>query len=194
MSESGGWPGASPLLSGLFGSLQQAAINRLPTADLWRQLRIDAGTWAWQTAGKGDLPDNATLESQGADILRAQGVGVREVNAYRAVASEWRSAKENLHSTSPEDQLTGREIFQPPWAQTVTGPVEDRYRVRVQWEVSPESGDAFTTWGSYELSSPLTSLSDLLDQAGQLVGKKPTSGIPLGAVVTGAADYELEQI
>lgn len=194
MAEHGGWPHASPLLSGLFGSLQQAAINRASTAETWRQLRLSAGEWAWQTSGQTERPDDATLEANGQAILRAQGVGIQEVNAYRKVANEWRSAKEQLHGTSPDDQLTAREIFQPPWSQTANAPVPDRYRVRVQWEVSPQSGDAFTTWGSYELDSPLTSLSDLLDQAGQLVGKKPTSGIPLGAVVKGASDYELEQI
>jgi len=190
----GGWPYASPLLSGLFGSLQQAAINRLSTAATWAQLRLDTGSWAWQASGQGELPSNDELIAQGQQILSAQGVGIQQVNAYRAIANQWRTAKQNLAALDPADQITGSAIFVPPWAQTTSGNVPSRYRLRVQWEVEPSSGDAFTTWGSYEVSSPLTSLQDLLDQAGGLVGRKPTSNIPLGATVSSAVDYELEQI
>lgn len=184
----------NPLLSSLFGSLQSAATNHLPTADVWASLRRAAGTWAWNTAGKGELPDNATLEANGAQILSQRGVGIQEVNRYRALANEWRSAKESLHRIGREDQIRAEGVFQPPWAQTTSSAVPSRYRVRVQWEVEPLEGDPFRMWGAYETSSPLTSLQDLLDQAGALVGKKPTSDLPLGAKVTGAADYELEQI
>lgn len=194
MAEDGGWPSANPLLSGLFGSLQQSVLARASTAEVWSGLRTAAATWAWQTSGQGELPDQATLEAQGADILRAQGVGIQEVNAYRSVANQWRTAKENLQGLDAGEQITGQAIFTPPWAQTSEAATLPRYRVRVNWEVSPSQGDAFTTWGSYETSDVLTSLSDLLDQAGQLAGKKPTSGIPLGAMVTGVRDYELEQI
>ena len=194
MAGEGGWPNASPLLSGIFGSLQQAAINRLSTADTWAQLRLDAGSWAWASSGKGPPPPDSELIESGQQILAAQGVGIQQVNTYRAVANQWRTAKENLAGMDPADQLQGQAIFVPPWAQTTSGAVPSRYRVRVMWEVEPTSGDAFTTWKSYEVSSPLTSLQDLLDQAGALVGQKPTSDIPLGAQVTGAADYELEQI
>lgn len=194
MADAGGWPNASPLLSGLFGSLQQAAVNRLSTADTWAQLRLDTGSWAQQMSGQGEAPSDAELIAQGQQILSAQGVGIQQVNAYRSIANQWRSAKENLAAMDPADQIQGQSVFVPPWAQTTSGAVPSRYRVRVEWEVEPTVGDAFTTWGSYEVSSPLTSLQDLLDQAGALVGKKPTSNVPLGARVTGASDYELEQI
>lgn len=194
MAESGGWPNASPLLSGLFGSLQQAAVNHLSTADTWAQLRLDTGSWAQQMSGTGEDLSDAELIAKGQQILSAQGVGIQQVNTYRALANQWRSAKENLLAMDPADQIRGQSIFVPPWAQTTSSAVPSRYRVRVQWEVEPTVGDSFTTWGSYEVSSPLTSLEDLLDQAGALVGKKPTSNVPLGATVTRAADYELEQI
>lgn len=194
MAEPGGWPGASPLLSGLWGSLQQAAVNRLNTADTWAQLRLDAGSWAFQMSGQGEPPSDAELIKSGQQILAAQGVGIQQVNTYRALANQWRTAKENLAAMDPADQIRGQDIFVPPWAQTTSGAVPSRYRVRVQWEVQPTSGEAFTTWGSYETSSPLASLEDVLAQAGALVGKKPTSNVPLGAEVTGATGYELEQI
>lgn len=190
-----GW-GASenPLLSGLFGVLQAGASARQSTADVWSSLRVNAATWAWKNQGLGELPARDVLEANGQEILRNAGVGIREVNAYRAIANQWRTAKENLHQAGDADQITARDIFQPPWSQTAQAGVPERYSVRVQWEVTPTEGDAFTTWGTYEMESPLTSLQDILDQAGQLVGQKPTSDMPPGALVTGVADYQLEQI
>jgi len=186
--------GESPLLSGLFGAFQSAAGQRQDTASLWSTLRVNAATWEWQSQGLGELPSDQELEARGAQILHEQGVGIQQVNAYRALANQWRSAKQNLADAGESDQIMADQIFRPPWAQTTAGGVPDRYRVRVQWQVEPVEGDAFTTWGSYEIDSPLTSLSDILDQAGGLVGNKPTSDIPAGAQVTGATDFELEQI
>lgn len=194
MASEGGWLNASPLLSGLFGSLQQAAVNHLPTQDLWTQLRVNAATWQWQTTGQGELPSQEVLEQQGRSILSEQGVGIQQVNTYRALANQWASAKDALHAGDPASQVNGEQIFTPPWAQTTSDAVPSRYRVRVNWEVTPTSGDPYSTWGAYEASDPLTSIQDVLDQAGSLVGKKPTSNVPLGSQVTGVSDYELEQI
>lgn len=190
-----GWgAGENPLLSGLFGAFQTASAARQSTADLWTTLRVNAATWAWQAQGGGELPNMADLENTGRGILSAQGVGIRQVNAYRAIANQWRTAKSNLHQLDFTDQIGSKHIFTPPWAQTAQQGVPDRYRARVEWEITPIEGDTFTTWGSYEVDSPLTSLQDIFDQAGALVGKKPTSDIPVGATVSDVTDYELEQI
>lgn len=194
MASEGGWLNASPLLSGLFGSLQQAAQAHMTTTALWQTLRVQAGTWAWQSTGQGELPSQEVLEENGRSILSQQGVGIQQVNTYRALANQWANAKASLSEANPADQLRGDQIFVPPWAQTTGDAVPSRYRVRVNWEVTPEGGDPFNTWGTYETSDPLTSLQDVLDQAGSLVGKKPTSNVPLGAQVTGVSDYELEQV
>lgn len=194
MAGEGGWLNASPLLSGLFGSLQQAAQAHQTTQDLWTNLRVQAATWQWQSTGQGELPSQAVLEEQGRSILSEQGVGIQQVNTYRALANQWANAKANLGAANPADQIRGGSIFVPPWAQTTGDAVPSRYRVRVQWEVTPEGGDPFNTWGTYETGDPLTSLQDVLDRAGSLVGKKPTSNVPLGAQVSGVSDYELEQI
>lgn len=194
MASQGGWPGANPLLSGLFGGFQELSASRANTQDTWTQMRINAATWEWQSTGQGELPDNATLEARGADILSQQGVNAINFGQYRGIANNWRSAKDNLHDTDPADQIRGTSIFTPPWAQTTSDAVPSRYRARVQWEVTPTSGDPYSTWGTYETTDPLTSIQDVLDRAGSLAGKKPTSNVPLGAQVSGVSDYELEQI
>lgn len=187
-------PLSSPLLRGLFGAFQSSAAAGQSTAEVWRQLRVAAGAQAFRIAGRGEQPPDSVLEASGQKILQAQGVSVQDVNQFRAVAGQWRAAKQNLLAATRDEQLTAGGIFAPPWARTTQLGVDARYRVRVQWEVQPLSGDPFRTWGTYEVSSPLTSLGDLLDQAGALVGRKPGSDIPLGATVNGAVDYELSQI
>lgn len=187
-------PRDNPLLSGLFGVLQSAASARQDTASTWQALRQAAGTWAWQSQGLGELPDMATLEANGAQILRDRGVGIQEVNTYRQLAGQWRTAHENLRGVEGNEQISASEIFRPPWSQTADSAAPARYRIRVQWEVTPQTGEPFNMWASYELDSPLTSLDDLLAQAGQLSGRKPTSALPLGASFTGVTDYDLEQI
>lgn len=187
-------PLSSPLLRGLFGAFQSSAAAGQSTAEVWRQLRVAAGAQAFRIAGRGEQPPDSVLEASGQKILQAQGVSVQDVNQFRAIAGQWRAAKQNLLAATRDEQLTAGGIFTPPWAHTTQLGVDARYRVRVQWEVQPLSGDPFRTWGTYEVSSPLTSLGDLLDQAGALVGRKPGSDIPLGATVNGAVDYELSQI
>lgn len=188
------WPNNSPLLSGLFGVLQSTSAAFTDTAGTWSALRQAAGAWQWQSQGLGPLPDGDVLESNGQEILRSQGVGIQQVNTYRAIANSWRSAKANLHAQDLDEQIRATSIFQPPWAQTAATGVPSRYRARIEWEVTPQDGDPFFTWGTYELDSPITTMNDVLAQANGLVARKPTSNMPLGAQVTDVNDYEIEQI
>lgn len=194
MSGPGDWPGSNDLLSGLFGAFQAGAAGKLDTASVWQQLRITAGQIQYQASGSFEPITQAQLEANGAEILRQQGVGIQQVNTYRALAGQWLGAKQNLHASDEVSQVTSGEIFRPPWAQTADPAVPDRYRVRVNWQVTPAAGDVFTSWASYELTAPVTSIADALEQAGQLVAKQPTSEMPPGAAVTGVEDYEIEQV
>lgn len=188
----GAWE--NPLLSGSFGVFQSEAAARASTQDIWRSLRVNAATWQWQAQGGGELPPPSVLEEQGRRILSEQGVTIQHVNQYRRVAGEWRQARERLDRLGESEQITAGEIWQPPWAQTTGAQAPSRYRVRVQWQIEHPSGELRTMWGSYELESPLTSMSDVVDQARGLAGKKPTSDMPLGSKITDVVDYELEQV
>lgn len=187
-------PYDNPLLSGSFGVLQSEAASRATTQDIWQALRINAATWQWQAQGGGPLPSAAELEAQGREILSQQGVTIQHVNAYRQIAGQWRTARENLQRAGADQQITASEIWQPPWAQTTGAADTPRYRVRVQWQITAPSGEMSTVWGSYEIGQPITSMNDVIDQARGLAGKKPTSDIPLGSKITDVNDYELEQI
>lgn len=184
----------NPLLNGSFGVFQSAAGQATDTAGVWKALRVNAATWQYQSQGGGELPPIEELEAQGAQILSRAGVGIQQVNAYRNLAGQWASAKRNLQTSSDSDQVMRSAIFQPPWATTNQSGVTPRYRIKVQWQVETNAGDVLSTWGTYELDSPLTSIGDALAQASQMVGKKPTSDTPIGASVTDINDYEIEQI
>lgn len=187
-------PNSSPLLSGLFGAFQGVAAGFGDTQTLWQALRVNAALWQFQAQGGGELPPVDELESAGAQILSEQGVGIENVNTYRQIAGQWRSAKANLMAANEQAQITSNMIFTPPWATTTDASVPSRYRIRVQWQWETPEGEAGSSWGTYELNTPLTNISDALEQASQLVSQKPTSDTPLGALVTQATDYEIEQV
>lgn len=194
MASQSSWPGSNSLLSGLFGSLQQAARDHLPTADVWQSLRVAAGTWQNQAAGEpADLtPDQ--LAASGREILAQAGVGIKNVNTYRGIAGEWNRAKEALHAADLDDQITASHVFVPPWATTTGDEQLSRYRLRIEWEITPEIGDSFTKWHSYELTAPLGSIGDALDQAGAKIAGDKYLSLLAGDSEPTINDYEIEQI
>ena len=194
MPPTGDWAGQNSLLSGLFGVLQQAATNRLDTATVWDQLRINAAQWEQQITGQTSGSSDADLAQRGAEILKQSGVGIAQVNAYRAVAGQWLSAKQTVQSEGGDQQLTARSVFRPPWATTVGGEQSDRYRIRVNWQVTPTAGDVFNKWSTYELTSPLTTIDQALAHAqGKALGDKYLVLLSGGAPLQ-VTDYEIEQI
>lgn len=194
MADTPGFPGQSNLLSGLFGVLQTAAQQHLSTADVWSSLRQAAGSWAFTASGQAGTPTVSELEASGARILSDQGIGIQEVNTYRALAGSWRSAAENAQSLSPDQQITAKDIFVPPWATTTSSAVPSEYRVRVEWNITPASGSAFTKWSSYQITAPLTSVEDLLNQAVTLAKGEKSSALVTDPSLTGVASYEIEQV
>lgn len=183
-----------PLLRGLFGVLQTGAQQHLDTTSIWQSLRQAAGTWQFQAQGQPQPYDPAAVEQAGRQILSAQGIRGDTVSTFRGVAGQWLAAKERLAGHDGSQQITGREVFQPPWATTTESSTPSRYRIRSQWQVEPTVGDAFNVWKSDELTGPLTNTDDILAQA-----LPPDTGSPkvlttLGDTPPTLVDYEVEQI
>lgn len=188
------FPRQNGLLGGLFGTFQGAAQGGLDTASIWSTLRQAAATWQFQASGGGDLPPPDELEKSGAEILSQAGVNAPAVSTYRGIAGKWLGAKTTLHAADLDQQITAPMIFQPPWA-TTTGPEQDsRYRLRIEWEITPTNGDVFTKWHSYELTAPLTSIQDALDQAGAKIAGDKYLQLLAGDSEPTINDYEIEQI
>lgn len=194
MADDEGPQGPDWLLRGAFGSLQQAAAQSLGTAGVWDALRRTVGQWSYQTQGIGSQPSDTELLDAGRKILSAQGVGIQQVNQYRGLAGEWRGAHETLLNLDPDEQIRGSSIFQPPWAITAADGVDNRYQFRVKWQITPVEGDPFVKWSTYEVDNPLTTVADLLDQAGTKAAGDRYLYLLSGGSAPEATDYELEQL
>ena len=184
----------NPLLSGLFGTFQEGAQAGADTSNIWSSLRQAAANWYYQSLGITPPESAAQLESTGASILSGQGVSVQGVNTYRQVAGNWLRAKENLQALNPEDQIPGEAIFTPPWAQTAAAGVPDRYRIRVNWNWTTDSGEQTNQWSTYELSGPISSTANSLKQAYSLATGNDCWVALSNLSTPEVADYEIEQI
>jgi hypothetical protein len=194
MSAPPGEGGTNPLLSGLFGTLQSAASQRLSTASVWQTLRVAAGTWQHQASGGGETPSLAQLEEAGRAVLSQAGVGIQQVNAYRGVAGQWLAAKQRLHAADSAAQVQGNQIFTPPWATTAGPDQQSRFRVRVNWTITPTAGDVFNKWSTYEMTAPVTSIDDVLGQAAAKAAGDKYLSLLSGGAEPAVADYEIEQV
>ena len=184
----------TPLLSGLFGTFQEGAQAGADTSNIWSSLRQAAANWYYQSLGITPPESAAQLESTGASVLSGQGVSVQGVNTYRQVAGNWLRAKENLQALNPEDQIPGEAIFTPPWAQTAAAGVPDRYRIRVNWNWTTDSGEQTNQWSTYELSGPISSTANSLKQAYSLATGNDCWVALSNLSTPEVADYEIEQI
>jgi hypothetical protein len=190
----GGFRDPGALLRGAFGSLQQSAINFQDTAAVWEGLRSYVGSWWYGAQGLEPPASASELQAKGAEILHQQGVGIQDVNTYRALAGEWRAAAQNLQGLEPGQQVTANSIFRPPWAVTSQQAVPSEYRIRVEWNITPATGASFTKWSSYQISTPLASISDVLGQAVTLAKGDRYVGLPGLGDIDAVASYEIEQL
>jgi hypothetical protein len=154
----------SRLVTGAFGALQAAAAEHATTSGAWEALRRTVGQWQWTASGEGGSPSVGELEARGKAILSEQGVGIQQMNEARRTAGEWLGARERLESLGPEGQIGAQHVFRPPWAETTGTGTPEQYRARVQWQLTTTSGETSTKWSTYELTSPLSSTSDLESQ------------------------------
>lgn len=187
-------PNQNPLLSGMFGSFQRGAAEHETTTAIWERLRQNAGEWEQSVSGRGGTPTISELQEAGREVLAEQGVGALQVNEYRRVAGEWLGAKERLEALGREQQVTASAIFRPPWAQTASGAVPEAFKARVQWQITPTSGEAFTKWSTYELTSPLLTTGDVIDQATAAMENDRYLMLLSGGAPPTAENLEIEQI
>ena len=184
----------NPLLSGLFGTFQESAQAGDDTSSVWSALRQAAGNWYYQSLGITPPSSEAELESTGASVLSEQGVSASNVSTYRGIAGTWAQAKENLMALNPADQIPGEAIFTPPWSTTADASVPDRYRIRVNWQWSPEGEEPTSQWATYELNGPLSSVNNAIGQSLQLAQGSDYWVALTNSSTPAANDFEIEQI
>lgn len=194
MAGQAGSPTDNPLLRGLFGTLQTGSAQSASTADIWQQLRVNAGEIQFRAQGAAQPYDPVAVEQAGRAILTANGVNAATVSSFRGVAGEWNQARQRLAQLEDGQQITASEIWRPPWAITTSGEVPSRYRIRSQWQFENAAGIDPFQWRADELDGPLSTVPEALSQA-----PPPTKTYP-PELILGASgppklvSYEIEQI
>ena len=188
------WPNnPDSVLRGLWGSLVNGAASGRGAANMWQSLREGAYSWAEGILSVTSVtpPTEAEIQAKGAELIGH--VTILDMNRYTKLAGEFLRARENLQALGPNDQITGNAVFTPPWSQTAGNPaVPTRYRIRVLRSLT-YGGINVTTqkWSTYEITSPITSTADALDQANSLFnGADYNRSAGINAIL----DYSIEAI
>ena len=188
------WPNNSDLvLRGLWGSLVNGAASGRGAANMWQSLREGAYSWAEGILSVTSVtpPTEAEIQAKGAELIGH--VTILDMNRYTKLAGEFLRARENLQALGPNDQITGNAVFTPPWSQTAGNPaVPTRYRIRVLRSLTYRGINVTTQkWSTYEITSPITSTADALDQANSLFnGADYNRSAGINAIL----DYSIEAI
>ena len=190
------WPNdPDAVLRGLFGSLVTGAESGgRSAANMWSSLRTAAENWAQGVLSvTSAVPPTAEEISATARQLIGH-VTIQDMNRYSKTVGEFLRAKQNLKAGGHDNQITGDSIFNPPWSKTGLNPaVPTRYRIRVQRSLTFRG---FThvprvEWATYEISGPLTSAADALDQANTLFSQADYNS---RVSINGILDYSIEVI
>lgn len=182
------------VLRGSFGSLVAGAAGGRDAATMWQSLREYAYSAAQsylQVSGN-TAPTEAEIQARGQDLIGH--VTILDMNRYTKLAGQFLSAKANLQNRSLTDQIMGDSIFVAPWNRTADNPaIPTRYRINVQRSITVSGFTKIerTEWASYEITSPLTSLQDALDQANKLFGQAQYNN---RATINEILDYNIEAV
>jgi len=188
------WPNnPDSVLRGLWGSLVNGAASGRGAANMWQSLREGAYSWAEGILSVTSVtpPTEAEIQAKGAELIGH--VTILDMNRYTKLAGEFLRARENLQALGPNDQITGNAVFTPPWSQTAGNPaVPTRYRIRVLRSLTYRGINVTTQkWSTYEITSPITSTADALDQANSLFnGADYNRSAGINAIL----DYSIEAI
>ncbi len=189
------WPNdADSVLRGLFPNLVSASASGRSATNMWNALRQGAYDWAQQTLHITNVtpPNEAVIQAKAAELIGH--VTIMDMNRYVAKAGEFLRARANLQAQGLDQQIMGTSTFTPPWASTADNPaVPTRYRVRVLRSITVRG---FThiqrnEWASYEISSPLTTMGDILDQANAMFSQADYNS---RADINEILDYSIEVI
>ena len=188
------WPNnPDSVLRGLWGSLVNGAASGRGAANMWQSLREGAYSWAESilSVTSATVPTEAEIQAKGQELIGH--VTIMDMNRYTKLAGEFLRARENLQSLGANDQITGNAVFTPPWSQTAGNPaVPTRYRIRVKRSLTYRGINVTTEkWSTYEITSPITSIADALDQANALfAGADYNRSAGINAIL----DYSIEAI
>lgn len=190
------WPDKTEgVLRSLFGNLVSGAeFGGRGAANMWTSLHDAAANWAEGVLSvTGSTPPTA-LEIQTKAHQLIGNVTIQDMNRMSKTVGEFLRAKENLNNLGLDSQITGDAIFNPPWSRTGDNPaIPTRYRIRVLRSITVRGFTQIQReeWATYEMTSPLTTLSDALNRANTLFAQAPYNA---SASINEVLDYQIEVI
>lgn len=161
----------APGLRGIFPSIVQAASEGQTTSQVWQTIRDNADAVSAQTLSITLGRDPTGDEIADASKLFLKGVGIQQVNQARQYAGQIVEAHGALSNADPNEQITADMIAIPPWSITANNSaVQTQYRISVQRSITVRGFTRIEReeWASYNLSGPITSVADALNQANSL--------------------------
>jgi hypothetical protein len=182
------------VLSGLWGSLVNAASEGRSTSNMWSALKEGAYNYAASVLNVTSATTPSDAEIQAAAQQLIGHVTITDMNRYSALAGQYLSAKANLQAIAQNQQIEGNMIFSPPWATTVGNPaVPTRYRIRVLRDITVFGFTQIQRqeWSSYELGGVLTTTGDALGLADQLFNQADYNA---RAQINSILDYSIETV
>jgi len=190
------WPNnPDSVLRGMLGNLVSAAESGgRGAANMWSAIHSAANDWASGVLAVTN-PTPPTPEEISAKAQQLIGhITIQDVNRYSHTVGEFLRARANLASLGPQEQITGNAVFNPPWARTTgNAAVPTRYRIRVLRSITVKGFTSINReeWASYEVTGPLTSAADALNQANSLFSQSDYNS---RASINSILDYTIEAI
>jgi len=190
------WPSnPDDVLRGMFGSITSAAeFGGRGAANMWNAVKDAAASWAEGVLNVTSATPPSALEIQDMAHNLIGGVTIQDMNRYVKEAGSFIAAKTSLQNLSATDQITGQQIFTPSWNVTGDNPaIPTRYRINVLRDITVHGFTAIerTEWASYELTGPLTTIEDALNQANNLFQAADYNS---RADIKNVLDYSIETI
>lgn len=163
---------ADKFLSGIFWSIVGArASGGGSTTNIWDAVHQAAESWVAGVLGTTQTspPTEAEIALRASSLL--SNVTIQDVNYWNQQAGNYLRAQQALMGQEQDAQITGAGVFSSPWATTESNPaVPTRYQIRVLRDLTFHGFTSVNRqeWATYELTGPLTSVQDALDQADAL--------------------------
>jgi hypothetical protein len=161
---------------------------------MWDALKDAAYNQAYSTLviTSPTFPTQDEVDQAAANLIGH--VTIQDMNRYSALAGQYLSAKANLAALGRDNQITGQEIFNPPWSTTSSSPaIPTRYRIRVLRDITVSGFQAINRqeWATYELGGVLTNVGTALDTADQLFNQADYNS---RASINSILDYSIETV
>lgn len=188
------WWESLPALRQNFGAIVSGAAQGLDTAGIWQALRDSAANQVEKVLSVTNPGGYTQADIDAGVAQQLKGIGAADVSRARGAAGAIVRANNNLLNTARDVQLGADQYAVTPWSTTADAyGVQPQFRLRVERsiEYSGFTKIQLNEWRTYNLTGPLTTLQDALDQADSIYFQQ---GYSQRTKILGYNNYTLEVV